>query len=249
MRRIGFGAAWLVTLGVAAAVFAGVMGWLTMPQALDFAMGAVALVGLWLVVWLPWDLYFAARGVALDHDDSAERGIDVSERDRASARRLLPRLLATCIALHLVGAAIIASVTYSSHGTVGYYFAGFFVLAMALRPAGAMYLHLRARLEELRERARYPREDVVLLRARVETMEQTIERFERADLPELSAADRRIEELVREHGDNARAREARYEQKVDRVLLELERSMAKLTEDRELLQGIRAFVRVIKQGS
>ncbi len=99
----------------------------------------------------------------------------------------------------------------------------------------------------MRERARYPREDVLALRLRVDELEATMKRLETADLPELSASDRRIEDALRRHEDEARQREGRFEVKVDRVLQELERSMARLTEDRELLQGIRAFVRVVKQ--
>ncbi len=247
MQRIGFGAAWLATLGVVAGLVAGWLGWITMSQALDVAMGAVALAGLWLVVWLPWDLYFAARAAIVDQDDSEERGLAVSPRDRAQAARLAPRLLAGCVALHLLGAGTLALTTWLSDGTVGYYFAGFYVLAMALRPMGALYGHLRARLDELRERARYPREDVAALRATVDEHGRLLDRLESADLPELSASDHRLEDQLRQHADEARRREARYEAKVDQVLGELERSMARLTEDRELLQGIRAFVRVVKQ--
>ena len=81
----------------------------------------------------------------------------------------------------------VALVTRLSGGSVGYYFAGFYVLSSALRPIGALYSHLRARLEELRERSRYPREDVVSMRDRVEQSEATLKQLD-ADMQALRTA-------------------------------------------------------------
>ena len=66
MRKIGLGAAWLVTLLVGTLLLSGWLGWLDMERALELVMGTVALGGLWLVVWLPWDLFFAARALAVE---------------------------------------------------------------------------------------------------------------------------------------------------------------------------------------
>lgn len=85
MRKIGLGAAWLVTLLVGTLLLSGWLGWLDMGRALELVMGTVALGGLWLVVWLPWDLFFAARALAVEQEDGAARGIEVSDADRAEA--------------------------------------------------------------------------------------------------------------------------------------------------------------------
>ncbi len=84
------------------------------------------------------------------------------------------------------------------------------------------------------------------LRHRLDSAEQTLTELQSTDLPQLVAADQRLDETLARRDDAARLREARFDGKVDAVLIELERSMAKLTEDREL-QGIRAFVRVVRQ--
>jgi len=68
MRKIGLGAAWLVTLLVGTLLLSGWLGWLDMERALELVMGTVALGGLWLVVWLPWDLFFAARALAVEQE-------------------------------------------------------------------------------------------------------------------------------------------------------------------------------------
>ena len=242
-RRIGWSAAWLVTLAVGSALVAGWLGWLSMPMALDLTMGAVALGGLWLVVWLPWDLYFAARRLGAEHEDSAERGIAVSPREVASAKRMAPRLLALAIGLHVGAAAIIAGVTYGSGGETGYYFAGFYLLAVMLRPIGALHAHLSRRLAELSSRARHPREDVLELRARLVELEATIE----VEMPALREDNARLGAALERQTATQNARIAGFDGKVDSVLGELERSVARLTRDEELLGGIRAFVRVIRE--
>lgn len=238
---------WLITLTAIVALFSGWMGWIDGTHALDILMATLALIGLWVVLWLPWDLYFAARELAIDQNESASRGIEIPEGDRVLARKVAPRLLASAIALHLIGAGSVALVTWWTQGTVGYLFAGFYVVSMVLRPMGAVYRHLRKRIEELRERARYPREDVLGLKMRVEHAETLLKQIHEIDLPALGEADERLDAEGMQRDEAARLRERRYEEKVNRVLVELERSMAKLTEDRELLQGIRAFVRVVRQ--
>lgn len=239
MRRIGFGAAWLLTLLTAGLTLATFLGWLEVSAALDLGMGAAALGGLWLIVWLPWDLYFAARALIEEQKDSLARGIDVSERDQVGARRMTPRLLALCLALHVGAAGLLSLATWASGGSLGYWFAGFFLVSMGLRPLGSLYRHVRERLEAMRRRTAYPREDVVSLIDRIRVAEEQlgalgVSRDELTD--ELARVDR-----------EARTQGLGFERKLDDLVVELERSMAKLTRDRELLQGVKALVRVIKE--
>lgn len=238
---------WLISLTAVVAIFSGWMGWIDGSGALDILMATLALIGLWVTLWLPWDLYFAARELAIDQRESEARGIKIDEGDRNLAKKVAPRLLTCAIGLHVLGAGCVALVTYFTQGRIGYLFAGFYIVSMVLRPMGAVYRHLRKRIAELRERARYPREDVQGLKMRVEHAEEILRRIDNVDLPSLTEVDERLESDGLKRDEDARLRERRYEEKVNRVLVELERSMAKLTEDRELLQGIRAFVRVVRQ--
>ncbi len=86
MHRTGTAFVWLLTLFVLTGVFAGWMGWLDATHALDLGMGAVALVALWAVVWLPWDLYFSARELAYEQKESEARGVEVTPGDREQTR-------------------------------------------------------------------------------------------------------------------------------------------------------------------
>ena len=247
MRKIGLGAAWLVTLLVGTLLLSGWLGWLDMERALELVMGTVALGGLWLVVWLPWDLFFAARALAVEQEDGAARGIEVSDADRAEAKKLAPRLLTLCLALHVGAAGGLALATWLTDGALGYWFAASYLAAIALRPLGAFHRHMRARREALHARTRHPREDVVALRHRVEALEDTTKRLEEVDLPALAERDDAIEAQQTADRHEGRARLTAVDAKMDEVLLELERSISRLTRDRELLQGIRAFVRAVKE--
>lgn len=247
MRRIGMGAAWVLTLLVGALLLSGWLGWLDMERALELVMGAVALGGLWLVVWLPWDLYFGARGLAAEQADGTARGIEVSEADRAEARRLAPRLLALCLSLHVGAAGGLALTAWLTEGALGYWFAAAYLVAIGLRPLGAFYRHVSARLDALHARTRHPREDVVALRHRVETLEHELAALRERELPALRDRDDALEAQQSADRHEARSRLTAVDAKMDEVLLELERSVARLTRDRELLQGIRAFVRAVKE--
>lgn len=238
---------WLLTIGVGAALFSGWMGWLDGTEALDLGMGAVSLLGLFFTLWLPWDLYFAARRLRIDQEESRARDIEVLPADIEAARKLPPRLLALALSLHLVGAAFIAAFTWFSQGTIGYYFAASYLLSMLLRPVGAFYVHLRKRLRDMLQRARYPREDVIGLREQLDTLNQQLRELREAEVAGLKDRSEELERDLVRRDDDSRRREARFEAKVDQVLNELESSVAKLTSDRELLQGVRAFVRLVKE--
>lgn len=248
MRRIGPGLLALTVLTVLA-FLARYLGWLDGRALLDLGVAAVGLLGLALLVKLPWDLYMQARGLVADQRDARQRGIEVSEAEERFAKRAARRLLAACLALHAITALTIALGTRFSGGQLGYWFAAFFLLATFFRPAIAVYVHLRARLGELRSRTRFPREDAVALRMRVEQIERRLEdddAFREGERTEhaqaLERLSRRLDTLDQEH----RARTAAFQDQVERVLRELERTVDRLTEDREILSGIRAFVRAVK---
>ncbi|AKF09008.1 hypothetical protein DB32_006157 [Sandaracinus amylolyticus] len=227
-------------IGLAAA-----LGWIPPAVALDAGMGAVALVGLFALVRLPWDLYFQARALVVEQAESVARGIAVSDADRASASRVASRLLALCISLHAMAAALLALASAVTGGRVGYAFAAFYLLSIVLRPIEAAYRHVAERLAGMRERARYPREDVMrwvdVVRGLELARDEHVKRFE--------AIDARIEtthDAIRECDERARGQARALDAKLDRVLAELERTIARVSEDRELVAGLRALSRLLR---
>ncbi|MEM9074272.1 MAG: hypothetical protein AAGE52_37610 [Myxococcota bacterium] len=232
----------LVTaLAVATTQWLGIDGW-NLMRGLAAACGLLAF---YAIVRYPWDLYLEARGLAIDQRESKRRDIAIHEDDEAYAEVASRRLLFACLGIHVAAAAIAFAVGRFAGDELGNWFAAFYLLGTALRPAATLYRHLKVRLQELRKRTRFPREDVVALQQRVEQLELDAkhDREEREQLQqaheargvELEATQRLLAETK---GD--------FEAKVDRVCREMTRSLEQLTDDRELLAGIRAFVHLVK---
>ncbi|MEZ4321701.1 MAG: hypothetical protein R3F61_29775 [Myxococcota bacterium] len=220
-------------------------------------LGLGALVALWLVVKLPWDLYFAARYVQVSQEESVGRALAVPDAEREEARSLARRLLALCVGLHLSGALLSGIVALFSDGLVGPLAAGAFIVTMAVRPLGAMVHHVRRRLGELRESSRIPRDDARSLDGRVRVLEsQEEDRRDRAPEEQRVLAQLRQDLIALEarqaHGRaelDARlaAQDQRHRDDVDRLCREFERSIEKLTSDQALLSGIRAFLALVRE--
>lgn len=237
----------LVSLGLIAACAA--LGWIAPSFAIDAGMGVLALAGLFALLGRPWDLYFRARHVVVDQDESAARGIAIRDGDREAARRLSRRLLALCLSLHLGAAALLALASIITGGQVGYAFAIFFLSASVFRPIDASYRHLSARLGELSARARHPRQDVLEWVSTVRALDST--RVEHERRLETLDAERRSahQELLgtlRETDARLREQDRALDLKLDRVLSELDRTVDRMTEDRELVAGLRALSRLLK---
>jgi len=248
MRSIG----WLVVLVLVSsfAALARWLGWLEGVPLADLVMACAGLVGLYVVVRYPWDLYMEARALRAEQRESLRIGIDVPEPDQASAAKLARNLLLVCVGIHVVSAGVMLLVSALLGGRVlGYGFAAAFVLATLLRPAHTLYLHLKARLLRLRERATHPREDVVSLRVRVDALEhdRRLAQDERAGLSadlDRSRADAERERMRIE--SDARRRAGDLDAKLDRVLGEVERQVDRMTDDRELVAGLRALLKMAR---
>jgi hypothetical protein len=240
----------LVIFLVTAGAIASHLGWASGTSLLDGAMVLASLAGLVLVLKLPWDLYFEARGLIVDQDESRNLEIAVLEEERSFARRTARRLLLLCFALHLGAAALLAGTSYLSGGRLGYFFAVFFLVSTGFRPLAAFYSHLRRRLMEMRQRTRYPREDALELRRRVDDLEYRTkvqqEFFERLQEEEGNRLGR-LESDLSGSREELRLLRDRMDEKVDRVCREFTSSIERLTEDRELLHGLRALVRLVKE--
>lgn len=239
----------LVMFLVSAGGVASHFGWVSATGLLDGGMVLACLAGLALILKLPWDLHFEARGLMVDQEESQAREIRVEETDRSFARATARRLLALCLGMHLGAAAVLAATTYLSGGRLGYYFAAFFLISTGFRPMASFYAHLRHRLAELRQRTRVPREDARELRRRVHELEHRAqvqqEFFERLQ-EEQGTRLARLDADLAGSREELRVLSGRMDQKVERICREFTTSLERLTEDKELLHGMRAFVRMVK---
>lgn len=144
-----------------------------LSEVLAIGFGAVSLFWLLVLLTVPWNLYFQARGLIREIAISRKRGIDVPQEREAEARRICRRMAWIAVGAHLLSAAVIAVITYFSGLQVGYYFAGFYLVSTLFRPAAAYFTQLRKLLDGMLREVKYPREDVAELRSKVQRLEQT----------------------------------------------------------------------------
>ena len=234
---------------------------------LTVALGAASLYWLLIITTVPWNLYFKARRVRHEIGVSRERGISVPEGREAEVRRWERRLLRLALAGHVVTAAAVAGVTYASGHQLGYYFAAFYLLSCAFRPAAAYLSYVKARIASLLKETTHPRDDVLELTTRLETLYATVQALHDAtheaqnrafreldDLrSDLRAADARLREDVRLSREAVEADRAglrtqveQVERHVAAVTRHFDQAVDGLTDQRELLGGIRAFVRLVR---
>ena len=138
----------------------------------DWLVGVGILWWLAAVIILPWDAHFAALDVLEQARDSRANGIVVPDDTVAFAQRVASRFKWLAIGLHLATAAALFVLAYRQAIAVGYP-AAFVALALTLvRPAQRAYEHLAARLRNMAQQIRYPREDVAELRTRLQKIEE-----------------------------------------------------------------------------
>lgn len=214
---------------------------LTTGHLLDWGMGALCLLWLLIVLTVPWNLYFQAHEVAFELQRSREREVQVPREREAYIARLRKRLGWLAVGLHLFSAALIAVLATLAGRSIGYYFAVFYLISTGFRPILAGYVYLRRKLKAIHEEVRYPREDVVELRQRLQTLE-----FSVRDLTnQISVAQKEAQQeiWIRE----AETRDLR--QSVHAIGREFETTVSRLTDNQEVIRGIQAFVRLIAQST
>lgn len=228
-------AAWLLGLGDAVReAAAGV-------RALDWAMGGLCLLWLIVILKVPWDLYLQAHEAAFELRRSRERALSLADGRESEVAHLRRRLGWVAVGAHLASAALVAGVSALSGGTLGYYFAGFYLVATLFRPAGAVYVFLSRRLRAIVAEARYPREDIVEVRQRLGAAECEARRLREGLDGAMEAHRREAEERA------AETRQIR--ESVHAIGRELETTVSRLTDNQEVIRGIQAFVRLVSQSA
>src|SRR5208283_4241354 len=120
---------------------------------------------------IPWDVYFEAKAVVDDADQSRAIGIAVNETQQEYVQKVRRRALLVSIALHLLSAAALFALSLFHVTPVGYIGSAAALLLTALRPSVRAYNYLWERLRSIKLQVKYPREDVVELRQRTRALE------------------------------------------------------------------------------
>ncbi|WP_435057275.1 hypothetical protein [Streptomyces sp. bgisy060] len=217
------------------------------PPGTVLAVGAGTLGLLWFLLLLtaPWNLYFRAHAVLAEIAVSREKGLDVSDRRDAEARRIARAMLWAAVAGHLVSACAALAVAVATGRAAGYWCAALFLFSTSFRPAGAYFGQLRRRLGLLLQEVTYPRDDVVALRERVVALEhggavlgEKAEEQYRA-LAEL----RRTVDAV---GLSAHERAEETDRRISALAREFEATVNRLTDNEEIITGLKAFLRLLR---
>jgi len=225
-----------------AVVMAGLLGVVVwhVPLALlgTIALGAACLAWLVVIVVLPWNLFFQARHLLLEMRRSRERGLVVSAAQEAQTVGVQRRMLRISIGLHVVSAALVGFGSWWSAEPLGSAFAALFLLSTLFRPAVEYYRFLRRQLTEVLEEVKYPREDVARL---VRDVDSTTE--------QLKSQQQRLHELTRELAKletDSVARTTQAHRRLDAVIRKFDESLDRLTDNREVIAGLKAFLRLVR---
>lgn len=224
-------------------------GWFSIGLALKVGAILMGVAWLYALIRIPWDLYFAARNGRQDGEVSQKLGIELDGSVVRSLGAYERQLLMLALASHGLSAVLMGIFGRLAPEQFHPGFVWLFVLSAGVRPAGEMYAHFARRIQELTQRTRYPREDVHQLRERVRSLEDRMEvltrettEFKHEITQQASRQDRRIEQ--------AEARESTNNLSVQRRLAELshelESTVTKLTQDRELIAGVKAFAQMFR---
>jgi hypothetical protein len=221
----------------------------------DWLVGIASFWWLLVIVTVPWNIHFEARQVVADAADSAARGIRVNAEQVAYARRWVPRALLIALALHAASAIALYWLAAAGISAVGYVSAGAALLLTALRPAVRAYEYVAGRLAAIRHELRYPREDVVQLRADVERLASRVKALETAIDPKwpnswaahqhaaMEAAQQEIRHLRAAVEQQRTADQVEHE----RLAREAQRAVAQITADGQALDHVREIIRFFKE--
>jgi hypothetical protein len=221
---------------------------------LDWIIGGASFWWLLVIVTVPWNIHFQAKQVLAEGEQSQEKGIAVDEKQQNYVKLLAKHSLIIAIALHLISTVGLYILAATGISAVGYISSGAALLLTALRPAISAYEYLYARLTMIRQEWKYPREDVIELRYRFETLEETVKRLEEQLNPEQSyslAANQQsyIEETRRELARvvaNLEELRATNQTEHERLSREARQAIAQLSTDGQFLDHVREIIRFFK---
>ncbi len=248
------------TIGIALLMVFALIAWLTGWQipaltpslALDIGMGAVCFIWLLLILTVPWDIHFQAKSVQFELERSLEAGIAINPNRLDYVRRTQRTTLWVALGLHIVSAVAISGLTYFARGSLGYWFAGFYLATMAFRPVGAAYNYLHQKLMYIGEEARFPRDDTQKLKGDLEKAKAQLEEINRQlervsqQLAALEAADAKSHQDILALQQSIERAEQSFKSRIGQMSDEVERSLTRAFDQQDIVNGLRAFARLVK---
>eukprot|EP00761_Pharyngomonas_kirbyi_P007010 gb/GECH01007019.1/.p1 GENE.gb/GECH01007019.1/~~gb/GECH01007019.1/.p1 ORF type:complete len:255 (+),score=83.34 gb/GECH01007019.1/:1-765(+) len=230
------------------------------PDLVNVGLGTVTAVWLFLVVRVPWNLYFSARRVRQELEQSEKENISIDPQDKKSVEKLEPRLLIGSLGSHVVSAGIIYAISKVTKRKVIREEASLLFLGSAfIRPIWEAHKYVREQLADLFQRVRYPRDDVKKLTHQLSQMENNVEQMnedaeeKEKKISELETENKnqryRIESLEKELQDvrTTSAAETRETRKMIKgISNDFENKIAQVSNNEEMIKGVKAFVSMLR---
>lgn len=235
----------------------GILQWLHIPAGnfLDWVIGIATFEWLLLIVTVPWNIHFEAKEVLAQANESTQKQINVDEKQVKYVRMLARRSLWIAIALHILSALALYSLAFLGISAVGYICSGAALLLTILRPAIRTYQYLALRLARIRGQFLYPREDVLELRSRVESLEGMVKslqaQFNLEDPNSWATAKERQQQATRTELTRLAAAietlRANNQAEHTQLSREAQNAIAQLTTDSQFLNHAREIIRFFKE--
>ncbi len=247
----------MITIGLLVLLTYGILEWLHIPAGslADWLIGIASFWWLIAIVTVPWNIYFDAREVLAEANTSEEKNIPVDEKKVRYVEFIVRWSLLGAIALHIISGIGLYALSALGISVVGYYGSGATILLTGLRPALRGYQYLATRLRAIREEIQYPREDVMLLRTRVDYLEASVENLQsqiktKVEITEVTKLHEDNQEM-RRNWANLRAKleqlEANNKAEHEQLSRETTSAISQLTEDSQFLNHARELIRFFKE--
>lgn len=255
---VGFSSGLVIILLIAFAV----MTWLDIPTGhfLDWVIAIASFFWLIAITTIPWNIHFQARQVVIDSEVSVKKGIRVDEKQVAYVKVIRERALYVAILLHVVSAAVLYGLAAMGVSVVGYVASGAALLLTGLRPAMRAYEFIVAQLTAIQREFKYPREDMLTLKADVDQLKNRVKGLENA----IKALDKKFTEQTNTLTASHQRETTRFEAETDtlrtnlqdlkannqadhdRLSREAQRAISQLSEDSQFLNHVREIIRFFK---
>lgn len=249
---VGLGAG----LGILTLLLFGILQWLHISAGhfLDWVIGVAVFWWLLAIVTVPWNIYFEAREVLAEASASQEKEIPVDAKKINYVRIISRWSIVVAIALHLISAIGLYTLSATGISAVGYVSSGAALLLTLLRPAVRLYQYLATRLAMIRQEFKYPREDIRELRVRFENIERIVRSIEEKLDPEepyswAATYQRYWQETQKDLsrlGASLTELQANNELEHKQLSREAQQAVAQLSEDGQFLDHIREIIRFFK---
>jgi len=243
-------------LGILALIAYAVLQWLHIPVGnfVDWFIGIASFSWLLIIVTVPWNIYFDAREVIAEANLSQEKKIKVDHKQLQYVNQVSKIAVIVALALHISSAVGLYYLAEKGISSVGYISSIATLLLTFLRPAVRTYKYLANRLAMIRQQIKYPREDVIELRGKVNQLEENVKyllaqiNLEKED----SFLFQQQKQLTKNQQElailKAKIEQAKADNEVahQRLSHEAKSAISQLTEDSQFLDHVREIIRFFK---